>query len=115
AKFRQAAATYLEGYFGDVRGEPSTASVVAEVHEEIVGAVLVKDQPKGPLLDCIFVRPDLARKGWATSLAAHAVNGLVGHGATILRSGVLLANAASLSWHTSFGFREVPDMWIAGA
>jgi N-acetylglutamate synthase-like GNAT family acetyltransferase len=115
AKFRQAAAKYLAGYFGDVRGTPSPVSVVAESRGEIIGAALVKDRPEGPLLDCIFVRPDHNRKGWATALAAHAVNELVRRVAAQLRSYAMLANAASLAWHARFGFREVPNEWVAGA
>jgi hypothetical protein len=115
AKFRQAAEKYLAGYFGDIRGGPSPVSVVAKVRGELVGAALVKYQPDGPLLDCIFVRPNHARNGWATALASYAVNGLIDEGATILHSGALLANTASLAWHSSFDFREVPDEWIAGA
>jgi hypothetical protein len=115
AKFREAAAKYLAGYFGDVRGIASPVSVMAEVRGAIVGAALVKDRPEGPLLDCIFVRPGHGRKGWATALAAHAVNGLIRRGAALLRSGALLANGASLAWHARFGFREVPNVWVAGA
>jgi GNAT superfamily N-acetyltransferase len=115
AKFREAADKYLVGYFGDVRGEPSPVSVVAEVRGEIIGAALVKERAKGPLLDCIYVRPDHGRKGWATALAAHAVNGLLRRGATVLYSGALLANPVSLAWHARLGFRERPDLWIARA
>jgi GNAT superfamily N-acetyltransferase len=115
AKFRRAAGEYLERYFGTVRGEPSSVSVLAEVAGEVVGAALVKDRPQGPLLDCIFVRPDHARKGWATTLMAHAVNGLVERSAGKLRSNALLANTASVAWHTRFGFRELPSLWVAQA
>jgi GNAT superfamily N-acetyltransferase len=115
AKFRQAAERYLAGYFGDVRGQPSAASVVAEVRGEIIGAALVKERPKGPLLDCVFVRPDCGRKGWASALTAHAVNGLVHRGATVLYSGAMLANPPSLAWHARFGFRELPCLWVAQA
>jgi RimJ/RimL family protein N-acetyltransferase len=114
-KFRRAAEKYLAGHFGDVRGTPSPVSALAEVRGEIIGAALVKDRPEGPLLDCIFVHPGHGRKGWATALAAHAVNELVRCGAARLRSSAMLANEASLAWHARFGFRELPDEWVAGA
>jgi hypothetical protein len=115
AKFRRAADEYLDRYFGTVRGEPSPVSVLAEVGGEVIGAALVKDRLQGPLLDCTFVRPDQARKGWATALADRAVNGLVERGAAKLRSSAMLANAASLAWHARFGFRELPSLWVAQA
>lgn len=115
AKFRRAADEYLERFFGTVRGEPSPVSVLAEVAGEVIGAALIKDRPSGPLLDCIFVRPDQARRGWATALAGHAVNRLLERGATKLRSNALLANTASLAWHARFGFRELPSLWVAQA
>jgi GNAT superfamily N-acetyltransferase len=115
AKFRAAAERYLAGYFGHVRGEPSPASVVAVVGGEIIGAALVKERAKGPLLDCIFVRPDHSQKGWATALAAHAVSGLTRRGGTVLYSSAMLANSISMSWHVRFGFRELPSLWVAQA
>jgi GNAT superfamily N-acetyltransferase len=115
AKFRRAAAAYIEGFFGDVRGEPSPTSVVAEVGGQIIGAALVKCRPPHSLLDCLFVVPEFARRGWATAVVSRVVNALLECGATELGSNVRLANGASLAWHTRFGFREVPDMWVAGA
>jgi hypothetical protein len=32
-----------------------------------------------------------------------------------LESGALLANEASIAWHTAFGFRELPDLFVAQA
>src|SRR5207248_5541602 len=54
-QFRQKASEYIAGFFGEVRGERSPASVVAEVGGEIIGAALVKRREAGPLLDCLFV------------------------------------------------------------
>lgn len=111
--FRQKATEYLEGFFGEVRGEWSSASVVAEVGGEIVGAALVKQREQAPLLDCLFVHPWHGRQGWATALVTRVVRGLLVEGASKLESCAHLANEASLAWHQRFGFREVPDFWIA--
>jgi GNAT superfamily N-acetyltransferase len=113
ARFRQTAAEYLAGFFGDVRGRWSPASVVAQVGRRMVGAALAKSRPQDPLLDCIFVRPEYARHGWATALTDRVVQGLRAQGETQLRSYVLLANAPSLAWHQGYGFRELPDLWVA--
>jgi hypothetical protein len=69
--------------------------------------------PTGPLLDCIFVRPECARQGLATALATRLVNSLVQAGESQLSSCAMLANEPSLAWHHRFGFREVADVWVA--
>jgi RimJ/RimL family protein N-acetyltransferase len=112
-EFRKKAIDYLAGFFGEVRGEWSPASVVAEVGGEILGAALVKRREQGPLLDCLFVHPWHGRQGWATALVTRAVQTLLAEGVSKLQSSVHLANEASLAWHQRFGFREVPDGWIA--
>jgi GNAT superfamily N-acetyltransferase len=113
ARFIQSAAKYFAGFFGTVRGEWSPTSVVGEAGGRIVGAALVKRRPPGPLLDCLFVRPEFGRRGWATALVNRVVRGLLAQGETRLQSYVLLANEASLNWHKRFGFREVPDLMVA--
>jgi ribosomal protein S18 acetylase RimI-like enzyme len=112
-RFRQSAATYLAGFFGTVRGDCSPVSLVAEVKGTILGAALVKTRPSGPLLDCLYVRPEYARRGLATAMTARLVNSLLELGETHLLSYVMLANEPSLAWHHHFGFREVPDLWVA--
>jgi ribosomal protein S18 acetylase RimI-like enzyme len=114
-RFRQTADKYIQGFFGSVRGEWSRVSVVAEVGGRIVGAALVKHQRPYPLLDCLFVHPYHARQGLATAMVSHAVNALVKSGESRLLSYVLLANGPSLDWHYHFGFREIPDLWVASA
>jgi RimJ/RimL family protein N-acetyltransferase len=112
-QFREAAVEYLGGFFGAVRGDLSPASVVAEADGEIVGAALVKRQPRGPLLDCIFVRPEVGRGGLATAMATRVVRSLRKRGESRLTSYAMLANEPSLAWHARFGFREVPDLFVA--
>ena len=111
--FRRKATEYFAGFFGEVRGKWSPASVVAEVSGEIIGAALVKQREQGPLLDCLFVHPWHGRQGWAAALVTRVVRALLAEGASKLESHVHLANDASLAWHQRFGFREVPDFWIA--
>ena len=62
---------------------------------------------------CLFVHPWHGRQGWATALVTRVVRGLLVEGASKLESCAHLANEASLAWHQRFGFREVPDFWIA--
>jgi ribosomal protein S18 acetylase RimI-like enzyme len=114
--FRAKAAEFVTGFFGDVRGAWSPASAVAVRGGQIAAAALIKDRtPKSPLLDCLFVRPAYFRQGLATAVAARAVNELAARGFTTLRSSALLANEASLAWHTAFGFRDLPDLFVAQA
>jgi GNAT superfamily N-acetyltransferase len=113
--FQNTANRYIHGFFGSVRGERSPASVVAERDGQIVGAALVKKQRSHLLLDCLFVRPDYARQGFATAMVSQVVNELAKFGASELLSYVLLANEPSLTWHYDFGFREIPDLGIASA
>jgi Acetyltransferase (GNAT) family len=114
--FRAKAAEYVEGFFGDVRGACSPASAVLVRGRRIVAAALVKERPpKPPLLDCLFVRPGHFRQGLATAVAARAFNELADAEFTSLRSFSMLANEASIAWHTTFGFRELPDLFVAQA
>lgn len=114
--FRAKAAEYVKGFFGDVRGAWSPASTVAVRGGHVVAAALIKDRtPKPPLLDCVFVRPACFRHGLATAVAARAVNDLAATRFTTLRSSAMLANEASIDWHTAFGFRELPDLFVAQA
>jgi hypothetical protein len=48
-------------------------------------------------------------------MVSRVVNELVKSGENGLLSYVLLANGPSLAWHHRFGFREVPDLWVASA
>jgi predicted N-acetyltransferase YhbS len=112
-EYKQKATAYLAGFFREVRGDWSPASVVAETGGVIIGAALIKQQTRGPLLDCLFVHPWHGRQGWATALVTRVVQALLVEGASALQSHVHLANEASLAWHSRFGFREIPDYWVA--
>lgn len=112
AEVRKKAARFIDEYFGDVRGERSPASTLVERGGRIIAAALIKQQP---LIDFLFVVPDYARRGLATAVMSRAVNVLVDDGKTELVSGTRLANAASLAWHTRFGFREIPSESAATA
>jgi ribosomal protein S18 acetylase RimI-like enzyme len=114
--FRTKAAEFVKGFFGDVRGKWSPTSAVVVRNGRIVAASLIKDRlEKPPLLDCLLVRPAYFRQGLASAVAAHAVNKLAATGSTALRSSAMLANEGSLAWHTAFGFRELPDLFVAQA
>jgi GNAT superfamily N-acetyltransferase len=112
-EYRRRASQYIHGFFGSVRGEWSPISVVAEMKGSIIGAALVKRRQTGPLLDCLFVCPNHARRGLATALVSRVVEGLCRDGHTQLLSYAMLANEASMAWHTHFGFQEIPDLQVA--
>jgi ribosomal protein S18 acetylase RimI-like enzyme len=114
--YRSKAAEFVAGFFGDVRGAWSPASAVVVRGGWIAAAALIKDRaPKPPLLDCLLVRPAYFRQGLATAVTARAVNRLAASGFTKLRSSAILANEGSIAWHTAFGFRELPDLFVAQA
>jgi len=114
AAYRKKATAYVAGYFGDVRGEPSPASVVVVRRGRVLAAALVKERPdRRPLLDCVFVRPEAFRRGLATAVATIAVNRLAEAGHAELSSGAMLANEPSLAWHAAFGFRERAGYFVA--
>jgi L-amino acid N-acyltransferase YncA len=112
-RFRECPTRYLEGFFGTVRGEWAPVSVLAEVEGQIIGAALVKHRDGPPLLDCLFIHPAHARQGWGTALVSRVVQGLLADGEKELISFVHLANEGSKAWHLGFGFKEMPDLWVA--
>jgi GNAT superfamily N-acetyltransferase len=111
--YRREASEYFERFLGDHRGDRSRASAVAEANGRYVGAALVKERASGHLLDCLLVRPRDQRCGWATALVSTAASWLHRKGVSRLQSYVHPANGASLQWHYRFGFRELPDLWVA--
>ncbi len=114
AAYRKAARDYFEGFFGGKRGEwCPLASCVALVGDRIAAAALVKIRDHGPLLDCLYSRPEQFREGLGTAVATFAVNRLVAAGHRTLRSCASLANEASNAWHTRFGFVELPNWMTA--
>ena len=112
--YRKAARDYFDGFFGGKRGEwcPKSSSV-ALVGDRIAAAALVKIRGDGPLLDCLYSRPDRFRIGLATAAATFAVNRLVAAGHRTLKSCAALANEASNAWHARFGFVELPNWMTA--
>ena len=114
AAYRIAARDYFDGFFGGKRGEwCPNASCVALVENRIAAAALVKVRVEGPLLDCLYSRPDRFRKGLATAAATFAVNRLLAAGHRTLKSCASLANEPSNAWHTRFGFVELPNWMTA--
>ena len=114
ALYRKQGAKYVEDFFGDKRGRWSAASQVVVRGGRVVAAALVKEADgKPPLLDCVMVRPSHFRKGLATAATAAAVEALAAAGVKELRSCAMLANEPSLAWHVAFGFRELPDLFVA--
>ena len=112
--YRKAARDYFEGFFGGNRGEwCPNASCVALHGDRIAAAVLVKIRGDGPLLDCLYSRPDRFRKGLATAAATFGVNRLVAAGHRTLKSCASLANEPSNAWHARFGFVELPNWMTA--
>jgi ribosomal protein S18 acetylase RimI-like enzyme len=114
--YRERAAKYVDGFYGDVRGSRSPASTVIVRDGQIAAAALFKDREAKPaLLDCLLVRPAYFRQGLATAVATRAVYELARTGAAVLRRSAMLANEASIAWHLAFGFREIPDALVAQA
>jgi len=113
--FKKSAVRYIAGFFGDSHGQWSPGSVAIENQDEIIAAALVKHGQTLPRLDCLFVCPAHARNGLATVMANRMVNWLLEQGETKLVSYALLANDPSMAWHHHFGFREVPDLWVASS
>lgn len=114
--FRTKAAEFVTGFFGDVRGAWSPASTVVVRRRQIIAAALVKNRtPKPPLLDCILVRPAYFREGLASTVMTRTASELAGAGFSTLRSSAMLANETSIAWHAAFGFRELPDVFVAQA
>ena len=114
AAYRKAARDYFEGFFGEKRGEwCPNASCVALDGDRIAAAALVKIRGDGPLLDCLFSRPDRFRNGLATAAATFAVNRLASAGHRTLKSCASLANESSNAWHARFGFVELPNWMTA--
>ncbi len=112
-QYRKWASKYLDDFFQRVRWPWSAASVVGEQGGEIVAAALIVTRPTGPLLDCLCVRPDYARKGWGTALLTRVAWTLRNAGEKHLASYTHLGNEPSLNYHLRFGFQELPDCWTA--
>lgn len=113
-EYLKKSANYIDGYFGDIRGNPSPSSTVYDRDGRIFAAALIKeDEGKTPLLDCIWTRPGSMRRGLATRLLHTSAASLRRRGIRTLRSGAMLANEISIAWHQQAGFREIPLVTVA--
>jgi GNAT superfamily N-acetyltransferase len=87
------------------------ASLVARWKGTLVGALLVTEEKTRPLIDVLFVRRDLRRRGVARALVHRVAHRLNEDDASTLCSGYLIANSGSAAWHEAVGFVELPD-WL---
>jgi GNAT superfamily N-acetyltransferase len=104
---------YLNGFFGNARGEWSTASRVLVEDGVAVAAAAIKIGKRWPILDCLMVRPRRFRQGLGTAVAAASLAALAADGHPRIRSAAKLANAESIAWHRAFGFAELPCQMVA--
>lgn len=115
-KINKAADKAIRSHFSGARGRPHIASRVAMAfdrglrRDSIVGAALLTQAPRYPILDLLFVRPAWQRLGIATALMSNAMNELHDLGETLLKSAYHAANEGSMNWHHRFGFAEEPDL-----
>ena len=103
---------HLRHFFAEHRGRRLPASRLAEAKDKIVGAALVREFRRGPLLDMLGVVHERQRSGIGGALLDAAVEELVHRGETMLHSTVMLGNEASLDWHLRHGFQEEPDLRV---
>lgn len=110
----QSARQALKAHFAGGRGEPlpgvSQVAVDKADGETLLGAALVVEVEQGPLLDLLFVAPQLQGRGIATALGAAVLNQLQRAGAHRLASKYHIGNDQSRRWHQRFGFVEEPDL-----
>lgn len=102
----------LRGHFESHHGRRLDASRLAESGGGVVGTVLVREFRLGVLLDMVFVDAAAQGRGIASALLATVASELRRNGVERLHSALLLANAPSLAWHLSCGFREVPNLQV---
>lgn len=110
AGYRRMTVQYINNFYGDVRGAIHPSSTIVGSGRTILAAVLIKvENGKLPLVDCVFTRPSHMRQGLARKAARRAFAMLARDGFRKVRSIAMLANEASIQWHLSAGFRELPD------
>lgn len=83
------------------------ASQLIEHSSEIVAAILLRRERRGPIIEPIMVDPRYQRQGLGAALLSAVLLRLQGADHPFLYSSTYLANAASLSWHQKHGFREI--------
>ncbi len=105
---------HLRRYFGDPSRPPLECSGVALDGARPVGAALLSQGNVGPILAYLFVDPHYRRSGLATALVGRAIELLLTEGAVQLFSRYWVGNEASIAWHQRQGFRELPDLGVAG-
>ncbi|MCP4659928.1 MAG: GNAT family N-acetyltransferase [bacterium] len=111
-EIEQSAKQHLRHFFAEHHGRRLPASRLAEAEEKVVGAVLVREFRRGPLLDMLYVAPERQRSGIAGALLEAVVEELLHRGETMLHSSVMLSNEASLDWHLRHGFQEEPNLRV---
>ena len=115
SQIEESARKSIRTFFEGRRGRPHESSRLAfeESSKRVAGAALIVTNTGGPLLDILFISPQLQRSGLATALVSDAVNELHRKGEKRLRSAYHVGNESSRNWHTKFGFAEEPDLMLA--
>ncbi len=111
-QIRQSAQQQLRHYFAERHGRRLPASRLAAAEGKIVGAALLRQFDRGPLLDMLYVVPERQRSGIAGALLGAAIGELLDRGETVLYSSIMLGNEASLDWHLRHGFQEEPNLRV---
>lgn len=116
ASYLNSARKAINGWYAEAPGNPwRKAASVAEVGGVIIAAALVWPDRSLPLLQPLFVHPTYQRQGWGTAVVDRLVGVLTDLGAATLTSKCHLGNRWSLAWHAKYGFREIPDLYVANA
>lgn len=114
AEIAVSAATALQDHFQGKRGTPHPASRIALDSGSIAGAALiVEGGPDRAVIDLLFVKPSIQRRGTAALLLSAVMNALHAAGVKILDSCYVLGNEASGAWHKRAGFVEQPAYLMA--
>ncbi len=112
ASIRKHAEKNIHDYFNGVRGKPLPLSAMAIdlKSKKLIGLALFVEKDDGRSeLDLLFVRKTHRLRGVASQMVQTAVNTLFESGCKELWSAYHVCNEVSRSWHTNFGFTEVPD------
>jgi GNAT superfamily N-acetyltransferase len=107
-RIARSAGEFICDYFAGAHGPRLQESRLVREGGKIVGAALIVEEWRGPLLDLLMVLPGRRRRGLARAMVASACNGLRERGVAILRSRYHPGNEESAAWHRSFGFVDEP-------
>ena len=111
-QFFDLAARNVDRFFAEAVQPWFDASCLVREERRLLAAAFIVIDEGEPVLQPLFVRPALQRRGWGTRLMNQVVNRLRAAGATHLNSHCHLANSVSEAWHRRFGFEEIPDEWV---